>query len=349
MIFRERLEKDTPVFLAPMAGVTDGPFRELVYGFGATAVVSEMISSEALVRQSRKAYKRLLGTEERERKDAAGNNPLKIIQLVGKDPERMVESAIINENLGADVIDINIGCPARKVVSNNSGAALMKDENLAIKIAESIVKAVKIPVTVKMRLGWNSEQINCLSLARKFEDVGIRMLAIHCRTRSQAYGGNADWSAIGGLRDIIKIPYLCNGDIRSPEDAAHALKESLSDGVMVGRAALGRPWLLNQIMRFFDSGKIVPPPSVEEQFSTVMKHFQSVLNYYGTAQGIKVFRKHFCWYSHGMAGSANFRENINCAKDLYFIKSCVRDFYERHFGDILKSIEESVCPIQGRI
>jgi tRNA-dihydrouridine synthase B len=247
----------------------------------------------------------------------------------------MAESAIINENLGADAIDINMGCPARKIVSNESGSALMKDEDLAVKIAEAVVKAVKIPVTLKMRLGWDASNINCLSLAEKFEDVGIRALAIHCRTRAQMYSGKADWSAITELKDIVKIPYLCNGDIKSGEDATRALQESRANGVMIGRAALGRPWLPNQIMKFLDEGKILPSPPLEEQLKIVMEHFDAVLDFYGKDRGVKLFRKHFCWYSGGLTGSSNFREIINRAEDVSFIKNYARDFYEERFKAIL--------------
>jgi tRNA-dihydrouridine synthase B len=320
MTLEGRLPKGAWGFLAPIAGVTDAPFRALVTSFGATAVASEMVSSEALVRLNRKTYRRLVGGEE---------NSLKIIQLVGSNPKSMAESAIISEDLGADVVDINMGCPARKVALNNSGAALMKNEDLAVKIAESVVKSVKIPVTLKMRLGWDSANINCLSLAKKFEDVGISMLAIHCRTRSQMYSGKADWSAIKKLRNVVKIPYLCNGDIKSPEDGVCALKESYARGIMIGRAVLGRPWLLNQIIKFLDEKKIVPNPSIEQQFRIIMAHFQAVLDFYGESQGIRIFRKHFAWYSSGLIGSSSFREIINRAEDLSFIKSHAEDFYKK--------------------
>ncbi|MDR2646042.1 MAG: tRNA dihydrouridine synthase DusB [Holosporaceae bacterium] len=322
MDLRERLSHGTPVFLAPMAGVTDAPFRDLVTNFGATAAVSEMISSEALVRQSSKTYKRLSDPPK---------NTMKIVQLVGGNPNVMAESAIINEELGADVIDINIGCPARKIVSNNSGAALMKNEDLAVRIAEYVVKSVKIPVTVKMRLGWDKENINFLSLAKKFEDIGIQMLAIHCRTRSQMYSGKASWSKICELRNVVKIPYLCNGDIKSAADAICALGESRAFGVMIGRAALGKPWLLNQIMKFLDTGEIVPSPSLEKQLEIIMGHFQIVLDFYGASRGVKIFRKYFCWYSGGLEESSNFRETINQSEDLSFIKNHVKDFYEKRF------------------
>ncbi|MDR1235767.1 MAG: tRNA dihydrouridine synthase DusB [Holosporaceae bacterium] len=318
----KRLSAGTPVFLAPMAGITDAPFREIVENFGATAVVSEMVSSESLVRFSQKTYKRLVDRN-------AGS--LKIVQLVGFDPGNMAESAIINESLGADVIDINMGCPVRKIVSNNSGAALMSDENLAVKIVESVVKAVKIPVTVKMRLGRDSEHITFASLAKKLEESGAQMLAIHCRTRAQMYSGNANWSLIKELRDIIKIPYLCNGDIKNGDDAARALEQSGADGVMVGRAALGKPWLPNQIMKFLDTKEVIPPPTGAEQFNIIMKHLDAALDFYGESRGIRIFRKHFCRYCSGLNGASSFREIINHSDDVSFIKNCAKDFYKRLF------------------
>ncbi|MDR0968383.1 MAG: tRNA dihydrouridine synthase DusB [Holosporaceae bacterium] len=314
------------VFLAPMAGVTDAPFRDLVASFGATATTSEMAASEALVRNSEKTRKRL------ESKDG---NLWQVVQIMGADPKNMAESARIAESFGADAIDVNMGCPARKIVSNESGSALMKNEKLAVEIAESVAKAVKIPVTVKMRLGWDAQHINFLSLAKKFEEVGAQALAIHCRTRAQMYSGKADWTAIAELKDAIKIPYLCNGDIKSGEDAAQALTESRADGVMIGREALGKPWILNQIMKFLESGEIVPSPSLEEQFQIIMNHFEAVMNFYGENRGIKLFRKHFCYYSGGLSGASSFRETINRAEDVSFIKNCVEDFYKGRFKAIL--------------
>jgi tRNA-dihydrouridine synthase B len=319
-MLKQRLSIGTPVFLAPMAGITDAPFREIVKDFGVTAAVSEMVSSESVVRFNRKTYKRLIDKND---------DSLKIVQLIGSDPENMAESACINESLGADVVDINMGCPVRKIVSNNSGAALMSDENLAVKIVESVVKAVKIPVTVKMRLGRDNEHINCISLAKKLEESGAQLIAIHCRTRSQMYSGNANWSSIKELREVIKIPYLCNGDITNGDAAAKAVEQSLADGIMIGRAAVGKPWLPNQIIKFLDAKEIVPPPSPEEQFRMVMKHFDAVLDFYGKSQGIRIFRKHFCRYSAGLTGASHFRETINRADDVSFIKNCAEDFYKQ--------------------
>ncbi|MDR0677581.1 MAG: tRNA dihydrouridine synthase DusB [Holosporaceae bacterium] len=316
MNFQEKI----PVFLAPMAGITDAPFRDLAGKFHITASVSEMISSEALIRSNKKTRSRLKNS----------NTSFKIIQIVGFDPQHMAESATINESLGADAIDINMGCPVRKIVSNNSGAALMKDEDLALKIVESIVKTVKIPVTIKMRLGWDNENINCFSLAKKFENAGIQMITVHCRTRKQMYGGKANWSSIKDLRNIIKIPYLCNGDIKTCEDAALALKESNATGVMIGRAAIGKPWLPGNIMNFLH-GEALFTPSTKELFAIISEHFQHVLDFYGKERGIKIFRKHFCKYSANMSGASNFKNVINQAEDLNFIKSYVKDFFESQF------------------
>jgi tRNA-dihydrouridine synthase B len=316
------------VFLAPMAGVTDAPFRELVRSFGATAVVSEMVSSEALVRNSKKTYRRLANKND---------DTLKIMQIVGYDPVHMAESAVINEDFGTDVIDINMGCPVKKIVCNNSGSALMRNEDLAVKITESVVKAVKVPVTVKMRLGWDADHINFSNLARKFEGVGVRMLAIHCRTRNQMYSGTADWSKLKELKEKIKIPYLCNGDIKSSETAVGALQQSNANGIMIGRAALGKPWLLRQIMNCLQDGEITDEhsrhfcPTLEEQFKIIMQHFQSTIDFYGENRGIRMFRKHFCWYSSGLDESSFFREVINTSDDLSFIKKYVKSFYEKRF------------------
>ena len=313
------LNNGTPVFLAPMAGVTDAPFRKLVSEFGATAVVSEMISSEALVRNSEKTFRRLTGGEN-----------VKIVQIMGSDPQRMAESAKINEANGADIIDINMGCPVKKVVNNNSGSALLRDEELAILIAESVVKSVKIPVTLKMRLGWNDESKNFKTLAKEFENSGVRMLSIHCRTRSQMYSGTANWEELSGLNDIIKIPYLVNGDIKNYDDAKRAMAVSNAHGVMVGRGALGRPWLLNQILQKINHNKEVPDPTLEEQYEIVMRHFYDTLDFYGSEHGLRIFRKHFCWYSSGMSNAAYFREKINHEKKIQSIEKLVRSFYNDH-------------------
>ena len=289
-----RIFEKTPVFLAPMAGVTDAPFREIVMSFGATAVVSEMVSSEALIRNSQKTYRRLHSNMK---------NVLKIVQIMGANPINMAESAKINEQLGADVIDINMGCPARKIVSNESGSALMRDENLAVEIAKTVVNA-----------------------------VGIQMLTIHCRTRNQMYSGIADWSAIAKMRETVKIPYLCNGDIKSIADAEKALELSRANGVMIGRGALGRPWLLKQVMEGLQEGAVYTEmPSLQQQYEIIMRHFQATLDFYGEYHGLRVFRKHFCWYSSGLSGASGFRETINRVENVALAKEYVCKFYENLF------------------
>jgi tRNA-dihydrouridine synthase B len=313
-----------PVFLAPMAGVTDMPFRQLVESFGASATVSEMVSSEALVRNNSKTQRRLIGV---------GSHLPKVVQIFGSNPKNMADAAKLNASLGADALDINMGCPVRKIVSNDSGAALMKNEDLAVKIAESVVNAVDIPISVKMRLGWDTEHINCFRLAKKFESIGVKMLTIHCRTRNQMYGGSADWSAIAELKKIIHIPYVCNGDIKTPEDAATALKLSRADGVMVGRGALGKPWKLRQIMDFIQWQKQTAPPSLSKQLTIALEHFHNTLDFYGEYRGLRVFRKHFCWYSDGLNGASRFRETINRSVNVAFMENVVKEFYERQFQE----------------
>jgi tRNA-dihydrouridine synthase B len=328
------------IFLAPMAGVTDAPFRDLVCSFGANAVVSEMIASEALVRNNRKTYRRLSG-KKADREADGGRSALQIFQIMGADPENMAQSAVINEEFGADIIDINMGCPAKKVSSNGSGVALMKNEDLAVEIAKSVVKAVKIPVTVKMRLGWNSENINCFTLAKKLEDIGVSMIAVHCRTGSQMYSGSATPSLLEKMREIVQIPYICNGDIKSIEDATRVLRQSKANGVMIGRAALGKPWLLRQIMDFMSGADLFPTPSLEDQFKIIVRHFHATLGFYGEFRGIRIFRKHFCWYSMGLNGASTFRETINRSDDISFIEKYVENFYEKCF--LLETAQKD-CP-----
>lgn len=319
MDFREFF-KDSPVFLAPMAGVTDAPFRNEVLKFGASAVVSEMVSSEALVRNREKTFNRLKSFQK---------NPLNIIQILGNNPEKMAEAAKINQDLGAEVIDINMGCPVKKIVANNSGAALLKNLDLASKIVNKVVESINIPVTVKIRLGWDEASINFLELAKHLEDAGAKMLEIHARTRSQMYGGKANLELLSNLKEVIKIPYICNGDITTVEEAEKALFSSKAFGVMIGRAALGRPWFLDQVMYFLKTKKKKESPNLETQCNTVMEQFENTLDFYGVEAGIRMFRKHFCWYSNGLKNSSSFRERINSTTDLEYIKNLVKELYEK--------------------
>jgi len=311
------------VLLAPMSGVTDLPFRRLVKKFGASLVVSEMIASRAMIMQTRDSLKKC-------QKDDS-HFPMSV-QLAGCDPEVMGEAAKLNEDLGADIIDINFGCPVKKVVNGFAGSALMKDEALATKIMEAVVKAVKIPVTMKMRLGWNYENLNSPSLAKKAEDVGIKMLTVHGRTRCQMYNGNANWELISRVKDAVKIPIIANGDIKNSTDAKKALELSRADGVMIGRACYGKPWLINQINRELRGEEVAAIPSIEEQKKIVLTHFNEMIDHYGEQVAIPLARKHIGWYSGGLRGSADFRAKINItgsgAGGAQIIRDVIEQFYD---------------------
>ncbi|MCD4754419.1 MAG: tRNA dihydrouridine synthase DusB [Deltaproteobacteria bacterium] len=308
-----------PVFLAPMAGITDYPFRRLVRSFGAGLVVSEMISSQALVRNSARSV-RMAGTAEEE-------FPL-AVQISGSDPVIMAEAARINESLGAAIIDINMGCPQRKIVKTGAGASLMRDEVPAARVIEAIVKAVSVPVTVKIRLGWDHKSINGAGIAKIAQDSGASLVAVHGRTRSRMFSGKADWSAIKRVKEAVSIPVIANGDIQSPKDASLCLEVSGADGIMVGRGALGRPWLFDQILHFLKTGKDKSPPSLEDQYAVAKKHFEHIVDFYGFPVGLWLSRKHLAWYTKGLYGSALFRKSLNNTKSIDEVKELFRRFYE---------------------
>jgi len=302
MITIDKIKLEGKAILAPMSGVTDLPFRKLVKSFGSPLVISEMIASKAMILQTKESLKKC-------QKDQL-QFPMSV-QLAGCDPETMAEAAKLNEDLGADIIDINFGCPVKKVVNSFAGSALMKDEELATKIMQAVVKAVKIPVTMKTRLGWNKENLNAPSLAKKAEDVGIKMLTIHGRTRCQMYNGNADWQMIAKTKQAVKIPVIANGDIKNFNDARIALEQSQADGIMIGRACYGKPWLINQINEQLENKQPTPTPSLEQQLQIVLKHFNEMLDHYGFATGIALAKKHLGWYSNGLSSSAQYRAKIN--------------------------------------
>ncbi|MFZ9180862.1 MAG: tRNA dihydrouridine synthase DusB [Rickettsiales bacterium] len=290
------------VLLAPMSGVTDLPFRKLVKSFGAPLVISEMIASRAMILQTRESLKKC-------QKDQS-QYPMSV-QLAGCEPEVMAEAARLNEEMGADIIDINFGCPVKKVVNGFAGSALMKDEDLATRIMDAVVKAVKIPVTMKMRLGWNSENLNAPSLAKKAEDVGIKMLVVHGRTRCQMYNGSANWQEISKVKNAVKIPVIANGDIKNAQNAKTALELSGADGVMIGRACYGKPWLIAQIADELAGREILSTPNIAQQKQIVLDHFKDMISHYGLQVGISLAKKHIGWYSSGLNGSAEFRATIN--------------------------------------
>ena len=307
------------VLLAPMSGVTDLPFRRLVKKFGASLLISEMIASRAMIMQTESSMQKCKKDE---------SNGLTSVQLAGCDPEVMAEAAKLNESLGADVIDINFGCPVKKVVNGFAGSALMKDEALATKIMESVVKAVKIPVTMKMRMGWDSHNLNAPTLGKKAEDVGIKMLTIHGRTRCQMYNGSANWEFIKNVKESVTIPVIANGDIKTSQDAKKAIELSGADGVMIGRGCYGKPWIIEQITRELKDDYKFEEPNNQKKKEIILDHFQDMLDHYGERVAINLSKKHLGWYSNGMSGSATYRSNINKSTKKEEILELIEKFYQ---------------------
>jgi tRNA-dihydrouridine synthase B len=307
-----------PVILAPMSGVTDMPFRRMVKRGGAGLVVSEMIASAAMVRENRKT---LL---------MAKNSPEEFpmaVQLAGCEPDVMAEAAKLNEERGAAIIDVNFGCPVKKVVNGHAGSSLMRDEVHAAKILEATVKAVKLPVTLKMRTGWDSNNRNAPNLARIAEACGIKMLTVHGRTRCQFYDGRADWAFITEIKATTRLPVIVNGDINSLDDVDVALEQSDADGIMIGRGACGRPWFLNQAIHYLRTGERLADPSLTEQYAMVRSHFESMLSHYGEETGVRMARKHLGWYSRGLPGSAEFRAAVNRETDSNKVRDVLASFF----------------------
>ena len=304
--------------VAPMAGVTDRPFRQLCKKLGAGLAVSEMVTSNSLLYGSEKT---------RRRANHEGEVDPISVQIAGSDPQMMAEAARYNVDNGAQIIDINMGCPAKKICNVMAGSALLKDEPLVSLILKAVVAAVNVPVTLKIRTGWDKNNRNAITIAKIAEDIGVQALAMHGRTRACLYMGDAEYDTIAAVKQAIGIPLIANGDITTPEKAKHVLDYTGADAVMIGRAAQGRPWIFREIEYFLKTGTHLLPPTVEEIHTVMLEHINDLYGFYGDIAGMRVARKHISWYTKGLAGSANFRHNMNTLQTIDLQQQAINDFF----------------------
>lgn len=304
--------------VAPMAGVTDRPFRQLCKKMGAGLAVSEMVTSNSLLYGSEKT---------RRRANHEGEVDPISVQIAGADPEMMAEAAKHNVDNGAQIIDINMGCPAKKICNVMAGSALLKDEPLVAKILKAVVNAVDVPVTLKIRTGWDKDNRNAIQIAKMAEDIGIQALAMHGRTRACLYRGDAEYDTIAAVKQAIGIPLIANGDITTPEKAKYVLDYTGADAVMIGRAAQGRPWIFREIEHYLTTGSHMLPPTVDEIHAVMLEHLHDLYDFYGELTGMRVARKHISWYTKGLSGSAAFRHHMNTLQTTELQLQAISDFF----------------------
>ncbi|HYA87018.1 MAG TPA: tRNA dihydrouridine synthase DusB [Nitrospirota bacterium] len=313
-----KILKTNPLVLAPMAGITDFPFRMICKAFGAGLVFSEMVSVEALIREHRRTHD-MLRTDPSER-------PV-VFQIFGSKPASMAEAAHIVSRGEVDFIDINMGCPVPKILKSGAGAALLRDIGLAKEIMSAVVSASKVPVTIKIRLGWDSRSIVAIDMAQAAESIGIAAVTVHGRTKAQGFSGSADWSMIKQVKESVGIPVIGNGDVHTARDAKRLMEETGCDGIMIGRAIQGYPWIFREVGKYLETGIVPPPPTIEERRAVMMRHFDDMVNLVGEDVGVREIRKHLCWYTKGLPNGAEFRTRINHFSQVEEVKRAIQESF----------------------